>query len=430
MFFVFVLILVETDETIFILATSYYRSNLIHQAYWLLKEKSRRSPQCRFLLAKCAFQLKKYSEAECALTSISLGELKNFDEITKEFGEVACFALQLIAQICVKTERDKTAAEALRKALKLNPFMWHAFSDLCHLGEQADASSIFQVNSTDVFNTCQGNLNTNSMILFGTNGLNVMNTLNDNLNCMVGNNTIAATNIGVTSGSDTITNNNSSNYILSTPVEVQQQQQQQIQSQLQSQNTNSVNMLQNLTTPINNNLNSSISILRGGGNNTGLSSGVGNQNQNTNMMMLDDTPIGCLSANDQLWLTTSGGTFDGGAGTPFRKPFKYLSTVSPSTPSFGILPLNSPCSGDASLIGAGHTHPILNITNTPSPQTLVEVNQEQKVVCKKLKGHVGNLMNRKDSAGNSVTNKPAVFTQTGNNTPRTPNNASSVGTGK
>jgi len=43
---------VESDETIFLLATSYFRSNQVHQAYWLLKEKTRRSPQCRFLQAK------------------------------------------------------------------------------------------------------------------------------------------------------------------------------------------------------------------------------------------------------------------------------------------------------------------------------------------------------------------------------------------
>lgn len=53
------LVAVETDESIFLLATCYYRSNQIHQAYWLLNTKEIKSPKCRFLLAKCAYDLKR-----------------------------------------------------------------------------------------------------------------------------------------------------------------------------------------------------------------------------------------------------------------------------------------------------------------------------------------------------------------------------------
>lgn len=406
----------ETDETIFILATSYYRSNLIHQTYWLLREKSRRSPQCRFLQAKCAYQLKKYSEAECALTNNGFGDMKNcFDDIVKDFGEIACFVLQLIAQICVKTERNKIAAIALRKALKLNPFMWHAFSDLCNLGEYPDANYIFQIQNTDIFNTCQGNGNTSSMILFGSGAGNASD--------------ISCTNIATSNSTDGGFISqlcNSSNYILSTPVE---------QQFLPSANNNGLGALQNLTTPnnnINNNLNSSISMLRG--NNSGVSNGLGQIQQNSSMMMLDDTPVGYTVNNDQTGSLNSQGDC-GGAGTPFRKQFKYLSAMSPTTPSFGVLPINSPSGGDSSFLGciggAGHTQPNLNLTNSPMPQTLAEVNQEQKVIGKKMKGHVSGLINRKDTSSNpSGGSKPSVFTQTGNITPRTPNNAANVTSGE
>lgn len=416
----FLSIAVETDETIFILATSYYRSNLIHQTYWLLREKSRRSPQCRFLQAKCAYQLKKYSEAECSLTSNGFGDMKNcFDDIVKDFGEIACFVLQLIAQICIKTERNKIATMALRKALKLNPFMWQAFADLCQLGEYPDANSIFQIPNTDIFNTCQGNINTSSMILFGGGVGNLSECGNMNY-----------TNFGTSNSTDGGFISqlcNSSNYILSTPVE------QQIQPPA---NNNGLGALQNLTTPNNNNnnLNSSISMLRG--NTTGLSVGNGlNQNQqNTSMMMLDDTPVGYTTTSEQTGGLNAQGD-GGGAGTPFRKQFKYLSAMSPTTPSFGVLPINSPCGGDSSFLGslggAGHTQTNLNITNSPLPQTLAEVNQEQKVIGKKMKGHVSSLINRKDPSSNSGSgSKPTVFTQTGNITPRTPNNAGNVTSGK
>ncbi|KAM7355423.1 cell division cycle protein 27 [Cochliomyia hominivorax] len=429
---------VETDETIFILATSYYRSNLIHQTYWLLREKSRRSPQCRFLQAKCAYQLKKYSEAECALTINGFGDMKNcFEDIVKEFGEIACFVLQLIAQICVKTERNKIATMALRKALKLNPFMWQAFADLCQLGEYPDANSIFQIPNTDIFNTCQGNVITNSMILFGGAGVtgngvggfggggNIINLSSANAN-LNESGSINYTNFGTTNTNISTDGGFISqlNNVLSTPIE------QQIQPPT---NNNGLGALQTLTTPNNNNnLNSSISMLRGTNVGQSVSHGSIGQQQNSSMMMLDVTPVGYTTNSEQTSITTAQGQqqFDGGAGTPFRKQFKYLSAMSPTTPSFGVLPINSPCGGDSSFLGslgAGHTQANLNITNSPLPQTLAEVNQEQKVIGKKMKGHVSSLINRKETSTNSGGgSKPSVFTQTGNITPRTPNNSGNV----
>lgn len=52
-------ITVDTEETLFLLATCYYRSGRIRQAYALLTQKARNSAQCRFLLAKCCYDLEK-----------------------------------------------------------------------------------------------------------------------------------------------------------------------------------------------------------------------------------------------------------------------------------------------------------------------------------------------------------------------------------
>ncbi|XP_067645154.1 cell division cycle protein 27 homolog [Eurosta solidaginis] len=406
---------VETDETIFLLATSYYRSNLVHQAYWLLKEKARDSPYCRFLQAKCAFQLKKYAESECVLVNGSFGDTKNLDNIVKDFGEIACFVLQLIAQICVKTERKKIAAEALRRALKINPFMWQAFADLCHMGELIDPTVTFNISNTDVFNTCQGSANSNSLILCANASQNV--TLNDSSSPYLNS-------IGKNEPTSDILMNsiqNSSNYILCTPVEQQWQQQHQAQQNI---------TLQSLITPnnnISNNLNNSMSMLRGINTTGGVA--IGSNLQNSGLMMLDDTPVGYTttnnSSNDQSSLNALQ-NFDSSAGTPFRRQFKYLSAISPTTPSFGILPIHSPSGGDSSFVGTAQMQQAnLSTLNTPSPQTLMEANQEPKIIGKKMKSHMGNLINRKE-VGTTATNKPAVFTQTGNLTPRTPNNQGGI----
>ena len=53
-------LLVESDETLFLLATSYYRAGKPNQAYAVLRGKGASCPQCRFLLAKCCIDLQKY----------------------------------------------------------------------------------------------------------------------------------------------------------------------------------------------------------------------------------------------------------------------------------------------------------------------------------------------------------------------------------
>uniref|UniRef100_A0A1B0GM77 Cell division cycle protein 27 homolog n=1 Tax=Phlebotomus papatasi TaxID=29031 RepID=A0A1B0GM77_PHLPP len=87
------------------------------------------------------------------------------------------------------------------------------------------------------------------------------------------------------------------------------------------------------------------------------------------------------------------------AETPLKKQFKYLSSISPITPSFGVLPLNSSTEGGSP-----------GLVGTPG-QTLVEVN-DQKGSGKK-KGTTGQcVINRKE--GPLQQTKPMLNNQTGN----------------
>lgn len=233
-----------------------------------------------------------------------------------------------MAKICSQTERFPLSAEASNKALKLNPFLWTSFTELCHRNENPDPNTIFQINSTEVFQTCQAQ-NINSIIC-----------QNSNIN-----------------GGDINTTTNNldfhNNTILTTPVD-------QIISQQCIIQTPNLNTIQYNT----------MSSLRTG-------------------VLFDDTPLGCNNISDS------------DSGTPFRKQFKYLTAISPSTPSFGILPMSSP--NDSTF-------------NSSSPTPFETI--EQKSISKKLKSHVGSLINRKDTPLQQT--KP-VFSQTGNITPRTPN---------
>lgn len=272
-------IVVETEESLFLLATCYYRAGQVHQAHWLLSNKGTRSAECRYLMARCALELKQYSDAECYLSSGSDHiRINTLDEIVGDFGDIAGFALQLIAKICQQTERGALATESSRKAIKLNPFLFNSYIDLCSRGEKPDPQQVFQITN-DTFQTSQAAatatstpLNTVLMGGFGgpTTDLNVHNNFD-------------LSSIGSGGGGKTPT-------ILTTPVDQQQQPMQ--------------------TTP-------------------------------TFVHPIDDTPLH----------NSENTTFD--MQTPFRKQFKYLTSMSPNSPSFGVLPLihtpsdtaNSPLDG-------------------------------------------------------------------------------------
>lgn len=50
---------VKTDESLFLLATSYFRSGQKDHAYQTLKDRTGSSSQCRYLFGMCAYELEK-----------------------------------------------------------------------------------------------------------------------------------------------------------------------------------------------------------------------------------------------------------------------------------------------------------------------------------------------------------------------------------
>ncbi|CAG4962566.1 unnamed protein product [Colias eurytheme] len=130
---------VGSEETAFLLGTCYYRAGRVNETQHLLQNLTLTLPQSRFLLAKCSVDLKSYKDAEIALGT-------NLDIVASEFGEQAPYALQLLAKIYSITERKSKAAEAHRKALSLNPFMWKSFAQLCNMGEKIEPSQVFHIN--------------------------------------------------------------------------------------------------------------------------------------------------------------------------------------------------------------------------------------------------------------------------------------------
>jgi anaphase-promoting complex subunit 3 len=109
--------------------------------------------------------------------------------------------------------------------------------------------------------------------------------------------------------------------------------------------------------------------------------------------------------------------------TSFKKSFKYLhSNITPVTPSFGVLPLNSPHESLKQTTLFISPSPPLQQHQPPS-QMLIE-NSEKNNSNKKIRGNLNSLFNRKDITTTPLQqSKPAiVLNQSSNITPnpRTP----------
>lgn len=269
-------------------------------------------------------------EAEDALAgSDFLSGNKNIEDIIADFGDQACFALQLLAKICIKTERKNRAAEAFKKALKLNPFLWTCFVELCNVGEKPDANNTFQISSLDSFSGCHG-------LTHG--GTQTVDTVS----------VIPAVNLNVT---------------------------------------------EHVITPHTFNTPPPTTVLQSTVNNTKMC--TPDDSPLANPLMLSG--IGTLPAT-RLKLTRC-------------KSIWGSTAVSPLTPSFGVLQF-----GDSPLDYGTPTY--------VSQSTLTEAN-DQKSLAKRVKAHVGQLINRKEPP---LQNSKPVFSQSSNvtNTISTPSSPATL----
>ncbi|CAG2116614.1 unnamed protein product, partial [Medioppia subpectinata] len=172
---------VSTDDSLYLLATCYYRSGKANAAYSILTGCDCRTADCQLLLARCCLDLKKYNEAEEAL----VGNLRSdrctsstftVEELRKEFGDSASFAAQLMAQICGKIERHENSMHYYRESLKANPFLWSSYENLIQLGVKVNPNEIFNILNVE-FSQCLGsnplvnllNANSNASLISNSN---------------------------------------------------------------------------------------------------------------------------------------------------------------------------------------------------------------------------------------------------------------------
>jgi len=123
----------KSDDALSLYAQCLMRANRTVDAYELLKKEGfQRSCRTRFFYAKCAFELRKLDEADCALRqecgSNDLQLYEDFDEST------AGFAHALLAKILSETNRLCQAKKHYGLSVAANPLLWSSIRAYSQMG--------------------------------------------------------------------------------------------------------------------------------------------------------------------------------------------------------------------------------------------------------------------------------------------------------
>ena len=121
-------------------------------------------------MAKCCFQLHKYTEALNTLLpnahSIeSINKLYTRQEFVQQYGEISSFVAQLLGSVYAKLDQSKFAIHYYSMSLEINPFLWSSFEQLVQLEPSIDVNKLINTENCDFTYSC------------GTNKLVTMNTL-------------------------------------------------------------------------------------------------------------------------------------------------------------------------------------------------------------------------------------------------------------
>uniref|UniRef100_A0A7S2RLV0 Uncharacterized protein n=1 Tax=Mucochytrium quahogii TaxID=96639 RepID=A0A7S2RLV0_9STRA len=162
-------VLNKTQQNLYLLATCYTRAGMFHRAYKVLQKDMDMfsnseddedlkdvHTQIRYLLAQCCLKLGYYREAEAALlhgTSLAIhGPQKCVQQILNGSDVVANGAagLYLLGMICSRDNRRDQAITYFSLALKLDPFCWDAYEQLCGLGVDIPPSCFFGLKPTEL----------------------------------------------------------------------------------------------------------------------------------------------------------------------------------------------------------------------------------------------------------------------------------------
>lgn len=139
----------------FLLGSCHFRLGHYHSAVETLKPSTLKTPDlgCTWIYAQCCFALKKHKHGVSALEK-SKSLWPQTTRIGRSRPSVRGISPDRAALLCLLgklyRELDDTdkAAHHFESALKLNPFMWDAFTNLCDMGVVVSVPNVFNVTDS------------------------------------------------------------------------------------------------------------------------------------------------------------------------------------------------------------------------------------------------------------------------------------------
>lgn len=108
-----------------------------------MRRTGHETSECRYLLALCCYEMGKHLEAENAL--LMRGDANNVPK--------GAAGYLLLGKICKASGRVADAIQHLRTAYAMDPFLWSAFEELCHLGAENECKDLLELNAMDIEST-------------------------------------------------------------------------------------------------------------------------------------------------------------------------------------------------------------------------------------------------------------------------------------
>jgi anaphase-promoting complex subunit 3 len=126
--------LVNTQYSLWILATSYYRNGEVTRASYLLKKNIDISDaKCILLYVRCCRDKQQYRNGLTILDRV-LGGQPTEENVIKVFKEDASLAFWLLGELNRLSKVTELAVQFYKWSLRSNPLMWSSFQALCLLG--------------------------------------------------------------------------------------------------------------------------------------------------------------------------------------------------------------------------------------------------------------------------------------------------------
>ncbi|XDG00889.1 hypothetical protein ABKA04_000504 [Annulohypoxylon sp. FPYF3050] len=145
----------RSSEPQYLLALCYFQLSNYHTAYEISKAVGTRGSNvsCSYIFAQCCLELGQYKDGIVALEK-SRGLWSRKSNLGKYGATSRALHPDSASTACLlgklyKAYDDKTKASLnFEEALKINPFMWDAFTALCDMGVPVRSPNVFRLNET------------------------------------------------------------------------------------------------------------------------------------------------------------------------------------------------------------------------------------------------------------------------------------------